>query len=168
MLWAGGGPFPEGAIDLLSGPVPTCSQSSWMVWLQEAMQGGEAAPGAQHQLEHALQARHTGPGSAPKLGSRSISMELPSMSAGASGGRGVTWKDATGVGMAADHAEDIGGSKARRGAYAASKALALEAELSSLDREVMHHLRKPSGGLPGGMADEQVPDLAHKRSAPFT
>ena len=138
-----------------------------MLWLQEGMQGGEAAPAAQHQLEHALQARHTGPGGAPKLGSRSISMELPSMSAGALGGRGVTWKDAAGVGLAADHTEDIGGSKARRGAYAASKALALEAELSSLDRGVMHHLRKPSGGLPAGMADEQVPGLAHERSTAF-
>ena len=143
------------------------SHASGVVWLQEGMQGGKAAQGGQHQLEHALQASHTRPGGAPKLGSRSISMELPSRSASALGGRGVTWKDAAGASMAADHAEDIGGSKARRGAYAAGKALTLEAELSSLDSEVMRHLRQPSGGLPVGMADEQVPRLAHKRSAPF-
>lgn len=81
-----------------------------------------------------------------RLGARSISMELPTLSSASS--RGVTWKDTR-----ADVSQDIGGSKARGGVYAARQALALESELN----KVVQHLRRPSGNLPPEVADRQVP-----------
>lgn len=80
-----------------------------------------------------------------QLGTRSISMELPTAMRAHS--RGVTWQDAGG-----GEVDDIGGSKARGGAYAASQALALEAEVSSL----IQHLQQPGSGLPPEMIDGKV------------
>lgn len=77
-----------------------------------------------------------------RLGPRSISMELRGP-----GGRGVTWRDG---------GDDIGGSKARGGTYAANKAIALEAELNALDGQVMQHLRQPGDSQTPGDFNQQA------------
>ena len=46
--------------------------------------------------------------------------------------------------------------RGRKGAFAAGKALALEAQLSDLDKRVIEHLRNPNPSIPATLVEEQV------------